>query len=209
MERLELQAFGPDLLAPWDFVMSAGETVTLSGLSGSGKSLLLRAIADLDPHRGEAWLDGRACGQVSPRVWRRQVCYLAAESAWWSDRVADHFPPASNATSNSSERVMRTIELLGLPEDALDWPVDRLSSGERQRLAIARMLAIEPRVLLLDEPTANLDPENTRLVEQAITDYQTSSGSAVIWVTHDPAQQSRLNARDLRIEQGHIREYPS
>ena len=199
MENLRLKAFGPDLLEPCDLAVEAGQTLTLTGPSGSGKSLFLRAIADLDPHRGEAWLDDRACSAFPPPLWRRNVAYLPAESHWWATKVGDHF----------EDRNADMVEALGLKGDVFDWSVSRLSSGERQRLAVARLLAIEPRVLLLDEPTANLDRDNTTHVEQVIHDYQQTQNATVIWVSHYPEQRQRLGGRHLRIENHAIAEADS
>lgn len=190
MASLRLDAFCPTLLDPCDLRIEAGQTLTLTGPSGSGKSLFLRAIADLDPHRGEAWLDDRACSAFPPPQWRRNVAYLPAESHWWGTSVGDHF----------EHRDTGMIEALGLPDNVFGWTVSRLSSGERQRLAVARLLAIEPRVLLLDEPTANLDRDNTARVERVILDYQQAQNATVIWVSHYPEQRERLGGRHLRIE---------
>lgn len=196
MPGLRLQGFGPDLLAPCDLRIGPGETVTLTGPSGSGKSLFLRAIADLDPHRGQAWLDHRACADMAPPDWRRQVAYLPAESHWWSSIVHEHF----------AAREPALVERLGLAAAVYDWPVARLSSGERQRLAVARLLAAGPQVLLLDEPTANLDRENTRRVEQVVGDYQAAASAAVLWISHDPGQHQRLGRRRLVIRDRAIHE---
>ena len=89
---------------------------------------------------------------------------------------------------------------LGLNEGILTQPITRLSSGEKQRLALLRLLANQPRVLLLDEPTANLDPQNVQRVEAAIEAYRREQGAAVLWVTHDRQQAVRVAGRCLRFE---------
>lgn len=196
MALLKLENFAPDVLAPFDLSVESGESLSLTGPSGSGKSLLLRAVADLDPHQGEAWLDGRASHDFTPPQWRRQVGYLPAESHWWSPLVGDHFPDPDAAL----------VQALGLPPEVFDWKVGRLSSGERQRLAVARMLGARPRVLLLDETTANLDGINTDRVEKVIRDYQDATGAALLWVSHDPAQRERVARRHLEIHNGRLEE---
>ncbi len=190
MSGLVLKAFSTPLLDPVDLELEAGECVTLSGPSGSGKSRLLRALADLDPHAGEAWCDGTEQQTLSGPAWRRRVALLPAESAWWSDRVGDHFEQLDAAT----------LDLLKLPADAGDWQVTRLSSGERQRLALLRLLSVKPEVLLLDEPTANLDLTNIERVEGLIEQWRREHRTAVLWVSHDPGQQQRVSTRSLRIE---------
>ncbi len=190
MSGLALKGFATPLLDAFDLEVGAGECVTLSGPSGSGKSRLLRAIADLDPHAGEAWCDGTRQQALSGPAWRRRVALLPAESAWWSERVGDHF-----------ERLdAGDLERIHLPAEAADWQVTRLSSGERQRLALLRVLSIEPEVLLLDEPTANLDPTNAERIETLIASWREQHRAAVLWVSHDPAQRQRVSQRSLQIE---------
>lgn len=177
-------------VGPLSFSLDPGESLVLSGPSGTGKSLLLRAMADLDVHEGRVLLAGRE--QVDYRVvdWRHQVGYLPAESAWWDETVGEHFlSPESIDWSQ-----------LGFEKEVTQWNVSRLSSGERQRLAILRMLENQPKVLLLDEPTANLDADNTQLVEKLIMEYVAEHDAAIVWVSHDQDQQQRLGATVINIE---------
>lgn len=174
--------------------VAAGECVCLSGPSGAGKSLLLRAIADLDPHAGEVWLDGREVRDFLPCDWRRQVGLLPAESQWWHERVGEHFPSVDEAE----------WQALGFAPETRDWQVARCSTGERQRLALLRLLANQPRVLLLDEPTASLDPVSVQRVEALVAAYRTRHQAAVLWVSHDPAQIERVATRQLRIVAGQL-----
>ncbi len=182
---------------PYDLTVEPGACVSLRGPSGAGKTLLLRALADLDPHRGEVWLDGVRCEAMSGPAWRRRVMLVPAESGWWRDRVGDHFPPRAGA---------ELLERVGLPAAALGWPVARLSSGERQRAALARALAFAPRALLLDEPTASLDSASAARVEALIAAYRTERGAPVVWVSHDAAQAARVAARHLWLVGGRLTE---
>jgi ABC-type multidrug transport system ATPase subunit len=190
VEGLRTKAGGPV-----GFGIGGGEIVTVRGPSGAGKSLLLRAIADLDPAEGEVSLDGTARDRIPAPEWRRRVAYVPAESGWWDDRVGAHFP----AGGGNDE----LIAALGLDPAALDWEVRRLSTGERHRLAIARALVLEPEVWLFDEPTAALDGEAARRVEDVITRGR-DRGAAILLVTHDDAQAARLADRTLTLADGRL-----
>ena len=161
--------------------VNAGQCAGMTGPSGSGKTLLLRAVADMDPHGGQVRLNGLSADQTSPELWRRQVALLPAESAWWHDIVGPHFETDPQ----------QWLDLLGFDRSVLSWEVRRLSSGERQRLALVRLLELTPRVLLLDEPTANLDARNIERVEAVIGRYRNSHHPSVLWVGHDLNQLRR------------------
>ena len=184
-------------VGPVEFRLLAGEICKLSGPSGAGKTLLLRALADLDPNEGKVLLDGQDRDRIAPTQWRRQVAYLPAEPLWWEERVGLHLNPGVG------DDMLRG---LGFEAGVRDWEVERLSSGERQRLALVRVLENRPRVLLLDEPTANLDPANTRKVERLVRDYISDNGAAALWVSHDPLQRQRVGGRSLVIDTNGLRE---
>jgi ABC-type iron transport system FetAB ATPase subunit len=179
------------LVGPVSLDVAARECLALTGPSGAGKSLLLRAIADLDPNSGQVALDGRPRETMPAPAWRRSVALVPAESGWWADRVGDHLPEALPGTKN----LAGLLADVGLP-DALTWSVARLSTGERQRLAIVRALCLEPDVLLLDEPTASLDEAATARVEALVRAFL-ERGKAVVIVTHDRRQAERLAGRIL------------
>jgi ABC-type sulfate/molybdate transport systems ATPase subunit len=101
------------------------------------------------------------------------------------------------------EQSRAVLAELRLPADALDWPVARLSTGERQRLALARALVRAPRALLLDEPTGALDEEARALVE-AMLRRQLDAGTPVLMVTHEQSQAERMAARIVRVENGRL-----
>jgi ABC-type iron transport system FetAB ATPase subunit len=183
-------------LEPASLQLAGGECAAVFGPSGSGKSLLLRAIADLDPSTGRVSLDGKLRETMAAPAWRRRVCYVPAESGWWADDVGGHFADEQAATG--------FLHLLGLPAAALDWPVERLSTGERQRLALIRAVVQAPDVLLLDEPTSGLDAEATARVEGVLHE-RLADGAAILLVTHDPKQAERLAQHRYEIGNGRLR----
>lgn len=186
---------------PLGFCVAMGECVSVSGPSGSGKTLLLRALVDLDPHSGRVAFNGIEASMVKPAQWRRRLGLLLAESGWWGERVEEHFPP-----SGIDDGLRAWLALLGFGPGVMQWRVARLSSGERQRLALLRLLALRPRVLLLDEPTANLDPESRAWVEQIVDQYRQREQSPVLWVSHDAGQRQRVAQRHLQLGPGGLTE---
>lgn len=194
MSRLRIVKLSNPLLGPASLTVGPGECVCISGPSGAGKTLLLRAIVDLDIHEGKVFLDGVECARFNGPEWRRCVGMLPAESEWWHDRVGAHF--------NSVE--YGSLERLGLNSKILDRRVSRLSTGERQRLALLRLLGQRPRVLLLDEPTASLDSRNVRRVEQLLATYRTDNKAPVLWVSHDSRQIKRVCDRHFQLIAGKL-----
>ena len=173
-------------LPPLSFEVADGDCLAVEGPSGCGKTRLLRAIADLDPVSGHVFFDGAERSEMTAPEWRALVRYCSAEPAWWTEVAREVFPPDPPAG-----RLDRLLHCLGLDSILLDRPIANLSTGERQRLALARAMIDEPSVLLLDEPTAALDQQNAAHVEELIR-YQLLAGRSVLLVTHDHDQIERL-----------------
>jgi ABC-type iron transport system FetAB ATPase subunit len=178
---------------PFNFSLAPGAAMAITGPSGAGKSVLLRMIADLDPHEGKVLLNGTDRASQPAPLWRQRVGYLAAEPGWWHDQANAHF---TNRTLTEA-----LMPALALNVNLLDQPVHRLSTGERMRLALIRTLLNNPAVLLLDEPTGALDPHATLLVETLLGD-RLRQGTSLILVTHDMAQSARLGATPWHLEAG-------
>jgi putative ABC transport system ATP-binding protein len=188
--RLSVRGLRSAVGGPFDLDVAGGECVAITGASGSGKSVFLRMIADLDPNEGEVLLDGMARGAMPAPAWRRRVVYAAAEPGWWSDAVETHFPARAAALALAPR--------LGLTEAHLSGALARLSTGERQRLALIRALTAEPAALLLDEPTGPLDAESTARVETLLGE-RLAGGLAILLVTHNTEQALRLGHRRLHM----------
>lgn len=189
IQQLEYQTIGP-----LNLQINAAQCVGLSGESGCGKSLLLRAVADMDEHKGDVSLDDVKAHDISAPQWRKKVAMLPADSQWWLDTVGEHF--------DQVDKVL--LSMLGFNEDALSWRISRISSGEKQRLALLRLLVNKPSVLLLDEPTANLDKNNTLIFEKIVLDYLKQNNACAIWVSHDLEQLKRVSTINFKLESGKL-----
>ena len=192
---IKLEELQPRGLEPVSLTVETGTCLALYGASGAGKTLLLRAIADLDENTGDAKTSRIRRSAVRAPEWRRAVTYVPAESGWWADRVGDHLADTA--------RCHELLSQLGLPRECLSWDIGRLSTGEKQRLALVRALLCEPEVLLLDEPTAALDPAATGQVE-AVLSRSLAKGLTMLFVSHDPEQATRLNAGVGTIRNGKL-----
>lgn len=170
------------------FELDRGGCLAVSGPSGSGKSLLLRALADLDPHGGSVDLDGTSMARIPAPQWRRAVMYLPPNPGFWDARLADHLSDCAPSPDR-----------LALSADRVSAPIGQLSTGERQRGALIRALQLGPRVLLADEPSSALDPENTARMEDLLTEFL-GDGGAMVLVTHDPDQAARLATQQIALD---------
>lgn len=172
---------------PYSFSLRAGEAIGLTGSSGVGKTQLLRALVQCILYEGEIFYKDVAAESFAPPEWRKTIGLVPAESVWWYDRVGQHFTAESHG-----QLLDDFLPRLGFSKDVLTWEISRLSSGERQRLAIIRALLIGPSVLLLDEPCSALDPRSVSMVEQLLLEYKERGATAMIWVSHDYAQLGRV-----------------
>lgn len=154
-------------------------------------------IADLDPNQGVVSLGGVSRESQPAHVWRRWVTYVPAESGWWEDDVAAHFADPDGAR--------RLLPQVNLDPALLRAQVTQLSTGERQRLALVRALLQQPHFLLLDEPTAALDPDNREHVERLLLAAK-AQGMGLLVVTHDAEQARRLGERQLHLDRDGLTE---
>jgi len=192
VKKFSIKKLGFRHCGPVDLQINASEIIGLSGASGSGKTLFLRALADMDEHTGEVQLDEVNQQSIEAHLWRRKVALLSAETSWWLDTLEEHFSALSE----------QPLQALGFPPDCLHWSVSRLSSGEKQRLGLLRLLENRPEVLLLDEPTANLDEHSTVLFEQFVQRYLHEHSACAIWVSHDTQQLNKVCQRKYLLESG-------
>jgi len=211
-EQLEVHAGATRLLGPIDLDVDAGEHLLLCGPSGCGKTTLLRAIAGLAcPTSGRVLLEGRPVSDgprelVAPH--RRGVGFLFQGGALWPHmsvaRTLDFV--LARCGVPRSQRAHRRGELLEWVELAgyENRSPGTLSGGEAQRLALARALAVEPRLLLLDEPLGPLDAELRGSLLAKLGELHARLGLTVIHVTHDPDEARGIADRQVTMRLGRV-----
>ncbi len=206
--------FGPlHVLKNINLNISQGEVIVICGPSGGGKSTLIRTINRLEPIQdGEIIVDG--CSLVNPKT---DVTGLRAEIGM----VFQHFNlyPHKTALQNimlapmkvrglskkqAKERAMRLMERVGLSDKCNNYPI-QLSGGEQQRVAIARSLAMQPKIMLFDEPTSALDPELINDVLDVMTSL-TREGMTMVIITHEMGFAQRVADRVVFIDKGEVLE---
>jgi ABC-type lipoprotein export system ATPase subunit len=194
-----------DVLGGIDLEMAAGDFVSLVGRSGCGKSTLLHIVGGLDAEfEGNVVVDGRNLGTLSDResaAYRRRTVGIVFQSY----HLLDHLSCAENVSlaarfagrgrggdPTERDRAIGVLELVGLGGFAEHRPT-RLSGGERQRIALARALFNRPRLLLLDEPTGNLDAATGGEILDLLLDLHSKIGLTILVATHDTAIEATGN----------------
>jgi ABC-type iron transport system FetAB ATPase subunit len=187
---------GDVLLSGLDLQVNSGEVVGLRGPSGCGKTSLLRAVCGLDdPQAGRVTVEGRDGDETGWPCFRRAVSLVAQEPLLPAGTVGAAlarpfaFRSCSELIFDPDQAHATLAEFFDVPP-AFDKDTGILSVGERQRVALARSLLLDVRVLLLDEPTSALDPDSARRVETAVR-ARTEKGLAALVVSHDPVQAER------------------
>ncbi len=175
----------------------AGEILALVGPSGAGKSTLLRLLNFLEaPTAGKLIYRNQefANGNV-PLSIRREITTVFQRPVLLDGKVRDNIAYGLHLRGvRSNGQVSDLLGAIGL-HDLANAPATKLSGGEMQRVALARALVVEPTVLLLDEPTANLDPYNVGLIEEIVRQHNRERGTTIVVVTHNVFQAKRLAHR--------------
>jgi phospholipid/cholesterol/gamma-HCH transport system ATP-binding protein len=177
------------------FALAKGETLVVMGGSGTGKTVLLRLVAGLiPPDAGQIRVFGRSIERLSEEELlplRRRMGYVFQGAALFdslSVRENVAYPLREHTSLGEAEieeRVIGNLSVVGLSSDVLDLLPSELSGGMRKRVGIARALSVEPEMLLFDEPTAGLDPTNSKLVADLMLDLRGGVCDTAMVVTHD------------------------
>ena len=200
---------GRSILSDLSLEVEAGETLVLLGRSGSGKSTALRLTNGmLQPTRGNVLVDGRSTREWDPIRLKRRIGYVIQESG-----LFPHFTVARNVGlvpalegwphSRIEQRVDQLLDLLGLPPGEFRSRYPRqLSGGQRQRVGVARALAADPDILLLDEPFGALDPVLRLDLQRQFLELQRGLKKTAMFVTHDVREALRLGTRIVLLSGG-------
>ncbi len=196
------------ILSAINVSVAAGDAIGLVGPSGSGKSTLLRAIAKLDPiEGGQIRFRGRVVTSDEVPAFRRCVVYLAQRPSLVPGTVLSNLtlPFSFVGSKLSFDRVRATRLLSGLDrgELILDQDASTLSGGEQQLVALVRAILVSPQIMLLDEPTASLDPISVERFEAIARQWKDADPKrAWIWTSHDANQIDRMTRRRVRLSDG-------
>ena len=201
------------ILAGLDFAIQPGETVTIIGGSGIGKSVTLKLIVGLlKPEAGQILIEGEDIVPLTEdqliRIRKKIGMVFQSSALFDSLSVAENIAyPLREHTAMSEreirERIRETLHLVGLEGDEDKEPAD-LSGGMRKRVALARAIALTPRIILYDEPTTGLDPTNTEKINELIVDMDRKLAVTSVVVTHDMRSAFKISDRIGLLDKGKI-----
>jgi len=185
------------------YTFEKGRIYNILGPSGAGKSSFLRLLNRLDePTRGQVVFMGNSYDQCPACDLRRQIGYLFQTPYLFPGTVRENLLYAEDKLTE--ENIRHLVKQCRIPPDIIDDSVENLSIGEKQRIALARLLAMKPEVILLDEPTSALDPTYTRAIENLIKSIVGETRVTVIMVTHNPEQALRMGGLALLLVAGEL-----
>jgi putative ABC transport system ATP-binding protein len=196
-----------NILNDINFDIYAGDFISIVGPSGSGKSTLLKLCCHLiSPSSGRILYKDKEITDYNPTEIRKEIAYCFQTPSLFGETVLDNlkFPYQIRNIKYDEERVKELFQKFQLDIDLVKNKVKNLSGGEKQRIALIRILLYKPQIILLDEITSALDVDNTLIVESVIESLN-DEGITILWITHNPEQSRKYANKVLTIEQGAIK----
>ena len=207
LSRVVETASGPKAIVDdFNYHFRRGKIYSVMGPSGAGKSSLLRLINRLDEATsGVVRFKGTDTREIPPCTLRCCVGYLFQTAHLFQGTVRQNVAYARDSIEDTE--IMALAAQVRLPVDSIEAPVENLSVGEKQRVALARLLATDPAVALLDEPTSALDPGRTGAIEDLIKSIAVEKDLTVVMVSHSPNQVLRMGGEALLMVDGKLVEH--
>jgi putative ABC transport system ATP-binding protein len=192
------------VLSGVSFAVPRGGRLIVLGRSGSGKSTLLRLLNRLDdPLSGEIFFEGKPLSTYDPLELRRKVALVGQTPVAFDGTVRSNLRTRPRgAPDPTEEKLVTALDDVGLSAAFLDRPADALSTGERQRMCLARAMVSDPHMLLLDEPTSALDPKSLGVIADLIVSLLERRSMSAITATHQPELVRKLGGPVLLLENG-------
>lgn len=189
-----------------DYLELGSKKITaISGPSGGGKTTLLRLLINfISPDSGKIFYKDKSLEKYRPEVIREKIKMLGQQPIMFGETIQEEFKIAAEFASFNKynlEDFKDLLEIVRLDKNLSD-PSSKLSGGEKQRLALARLLLLKPEVLLLDEPTASLDKDNQKHILTFLAEYANNNGSKIIMVTHSPDLTKKIAQDQIIIANG-------
>jgi ABC-type phosphate transport system ATPase subunit len=208
VKNLKKSLDGKQVLRGVNLEVNKGEIMAVVGPSGSGKSTLLRCLNRLiEMDGGKVIFEGKDIKSLPTVTLRRKIVLVHQESAMFEGTVSENvsFGPALIGEVDPAH-INKCLAEAGLFSEFGKKDASKLSGGEKKRVALARALALRPKVLLLDEPTAGVDPKNIEQVEKTIIAFSKNHRLTVLWVTHHVEQAKRVSTRIANLKEGTVKE---
>lgn len=196
-----------DILYIQSLKIKKNHITCIVGESGSGKTTLLRLLNKLISNdAGEIYFEGQSITEINSVDLRRTVVMLPQSPAIYSGNIKDNLLIGlkfSEKSMVSDEELNDILKLVNLNKELVD-DADKLSGGEKQRLALGRVILLQPEVLLLDEPSSALDENTEHLIIEALVNYTKSNNKTLIMVTHSKSVANRFSDHIIEIQKGLI-----
>lgn len=194
---------GAEILKGIDARVPEGEITCVVGPSGAGKSTLLRAVNRLiEPTAGEVYLAGKPTSEINSLELRRRIGMVFQLPALFGETVEDAVLYGPRLRGGKEADAGELLEKVGLDPPLKSRDPQDLSVGQQQRVSVARALALDPEVLLMDEPTSSLDEAARRRVEDLTRELNEESGLTILLVSHDLSQVERVADRVVLLVEG-------